>query len=50
MDNLVLNECRLNKKFLDHYAAFHDSQNIKIKDFHMKYLYNKFKKLCFIMI
>ena len=51
---MILNECKLNKKFLNHLTVFqdtfnslYDSQNIKIKDFHMKYLYNKFEKLCF---
>lgn len=54
LDKLVLNECKINKKVLESLAFFKKNFEIlyikkkfKIKQFHLKYLYNKYKNICF---
>ena len=54
IDNLILEECKQNKeliinkyKFQKDFETLYKYKNIKIKKYHLLYLYNKFTNICF---
>ncbi len=54
IDELMLNECKENKiylskqsKFIRTFKRFYAENSIDIKPFHLKYLFNKYKKICY---
>ena len=53
MDELILNICKKNKiiltdesKFIKTFKKIYNNYNLKIKDYHLKYLFSKYKKMC----
>lgn len=54
IDDLILNECKKDKKILSVQSAFiknfkklYKDSKIKVKEYHLQYLYRKYKKLYF---
>jgi len=54
MDELILIECKENKiylseqsKFIRTFKKFYVENSIDVKPYHLKYLYNKYKKICY---
>lgn len=54
IDNIILEEYKSNKDHLKNKNSFekdleilYNSKNLKIKKYHLTYLFNKFTKICF---